>query len=385
MSPPLPREQFPVTDRYCYLNHAGVAPIPLAAADEIRAAAHDFAVEGGVAFERWEAREHDARGAAARLMGVPPVDVALIKNTTEGLAFVANGLAWQPGDRVIVPNHEFPSNVYPWLALRDRGVTVEFVEPVGPGRTLPLELFAETLAAGPVRLVAVSWVQFGRGWRVDLPGLGQLCREHGALLCVDAIQGLGVLPAAFEAWGVDFAAADAHKWLLGPLGIGALYVRGERRELLRPLEPGWASVAHREEWDNLDLVYDDSARRFEGGSANNLTVPGFAAAMELLLSTGIDAIWRHVDGLCATLVAGLEDIGATVLSERSGGGGSGIVTFTLDGLDAGGVWQALEAEGIVCAPRAGGVRLAPHGYNDGEEMERLVEAVAAIAANSRRR
>lgn len=386
-SPPLPRCEFPVVERWCYVNHAGVAPLPRRAEAEITAAAHDFTIDGGVAFDQWERREDDARAAVARLMNVPVNDVALVKNTTEGLGFVANGLDWRPGDRVVVPNHEFPSTIYPWLALRDRGVNVELIEPVGPGGALPLERFAEAFTRGPVRLVALSWVQFGRGWRTDLAGLGRLCREHGALLCVDAIQGLGVIPADFDAWGVDFAMADGHKWLLGPLGVGAFYVRAERRDLLRPLEPGWASVAHREEWDNLELVYDDSARRFEGGSANNITIPGFAASMELLLATGIDAIWQHVDDLCTALCDGLAEAGASLLTERpgdarSGEGRSGIVTFAVDGIEADDVWQALDREGIVCSPRGGGVRLAPHGYNDQTDIERIVDAVAAIVRSA---
>ncbi|MCX7620926.1 MAG: aminotransferase class V-fold PLP-dependent enzyme [Acidimicrobiales bacterium] len=387
-STPLPRTEFPVAERYCYLNHAGVASIPRIAAAAIADAAHDFAANGGLATGRWGEREEDARSAAARLMNVPTHDIALIKNTTEGLGFVANGLDWQPGDRVLVPDFEFPSTIYPWLALRDRGVVVELIEPVGRGRRLPVELFADALDRGPARLIAVSWVQFGRGWRVDLAELGQLCRDRGTLLCVDAIQGLGVIPADFEAWGVDFAMADAHKWLVGPLGIGALYVRGERRELLRPVEPGWASVAHREEWDNLELVFDDSARRFEGGSVNAITIAGFAASMELLLEVGVDRIWQHVDRLCSELAGGLVDAGASLLTERPDGvvfneGRSGIVTFAVDGADPEDVCEALEQDGIVCSPRGGGIRLAPHGYNDQAEIERAVAAVAAIVRRGR--
>lgn len=377
-STPLPRDQFPVTEGFTYLNHAGVSPLPAAALTAIDAAARDFALQGSGAVARWDEDQERVRRRGAELMGVPAQDVAFVKNTTEGLGFVANGLTWQEGDRVVVPDHEFPSTLYPWLALRDHGVVVELVEPVGDGRELPLELFADALGRGGVRLVAVSWVQFGRGWRVALDELSRLCHDHGALLCVDVIQGLGVVPAELECWGVDFAMADAHKWMLGPVGVGLLYVARDRRELLRPLEPGWASVAHREEWDNLELVYDDSARRFEGGTPNSLASAGLGASLDLLLEAGVDAVWHHVDALCARLSEGLESVGANVLTRRHPEHSSGIVTFVPAGGDPTIVVEQLRARGIVCAARGGGVRVAPHGYNTATDIDALVDALATV-------
>lgn len=377
-SPPIAREQFPVTDRYCYLNHAGVAPLPLVAVEAGREFLDDFLHRGGVGFHAWDAHMEPVRASAARLMGVPAADVAFVKNTTEGLSFVANGLRWNPGDRVVVPDHEFPSTIYPWLSLRERGVQVDLIEPVGAGRTLPLEVFEDALTARPTSLVAVSWVQFGRGWRTDLAALGALCHEHGALLCVDAIQGLGVVPADFAAWGVDFAAADAHKWMVGPLGTGVFYVAEAVRDRLRPLEPGWAAVAHREEWDNLELVYDDSARRFEGGSQTLETIHQMGASMDLLLDTGIETIFDHVTALLDHTVAEVLDAGAVVLSDRSVDGRSGIITIDLPGHDADVVVARLETQHIVCAARGGGIRIAPHGYNTLADIDVLTKALARI-------
>lgn len=376
---PLPRDQFPVAERYRYLNHAGVAPLPRCAADAAKEFLDDFVRRGAVRFESWEKRMEAVRSSAARLLGVPSTDVAFVKNTTEGLGFVANGMPWKEGDRVLVPNHEFPSTIYPWLSLRDFGVQVDLLEPVGPGWTLPLELFERALVEQPTRLVAVSWVQFGRGWRTDLAALARLCHDHGALLCADAIQGLGVLPAQLQEWDVDFAMADAHKWMLGPLGTGVLYVAERNRELLRPLEPGWASVVHREEWDNLELIYDASARRFEGGSQTLETIMEMGASLDLLLEAGIDEIWRHVDSLADRATDGLEASGATVLSDRSPQGRSGIVTFGIPGHDATTVWEKLDAQRIICSARGGGVRIAPHGYNTAEEIDTLIDAVVRIA------
>ena len=374
----LPRDAFRAAGRWAYLNHAGVAPPSLPAVEAMHRCALLCAEGGSVPGEALDGRTEEVRASAARLMGVAVEGVAFVKNTTEGLGFVANGLEWAPGDRVVVPDHEFPSTLYPWLALRDRGVVVDLVPTSGPGRTVPLDAVAEVMASGPPpRLVATSWVQFGRGWRTDLAGLATLCRDAGALLCADVIQGLGVVPAELGAWGVDFAMADAHKWLVGPSGVGVLYVRPERLALLRPLEPGWASVAHREEWDNRELVWAPDARRLEGGSANVTGIHAMGASIELLLAAGVDRVWSYVSGLCDRLRSGLAAAGATVLSDGSPGGRSAIVSFEVEGHDPVDVVGRLRERDIVCSPRAGAIRVSPHGYNTAEEIDRLVDEVGA--------
>lgn len=379
--PPLPRSAFLATERWAYLNNAGVAPPSLPAVEAMHRAALECAAGGSVAGDALDERAEEVRASAARLMGVPAADVAFVKNTTEGLGFVAGGLDWAPGDRVVVPDHEFPSALYPWLALADRGVVVDLVPTEGRGRAVPVDALARAVAAGPPpRVVALSWVSFGRGWRTDLAAVGALCRDAGALLCADVIQGLGVVPAELAAWGVDFAMADAHKWLVGPSGCGVLYVRGERLDLLRPLEPGWASVAHKEEWENRELVWAPDAHRLEGGSANLTGICAMGASIDLLLAAGVDRIWAHVSALGARLRNGLAAAGATVLSDPAPEGRSGIVSFVVDGADPAAVVAHLGGRGIVCAPRAGGVRVSPHGYNTADEVDRLVEEVAALAA-----
>ena len=367
-----------MTQHYRYFDHAGVSPIPLVAADAARWWIDRTLTQGKVDYEELEARQEDTRDAAAALMGVPATDVAFIKNTAEGVAFVASGLDWSPGDRVVLPDLEFPSNVYPWLALRELGVQVDLVRPVGEGGTLPIAEFERVLAAGPPpKVVAVSWVQYGRGWRTDIAALARLSHDAGALLCVDAIQGLGVLPAALADWDVDFAMAGGYKWLLGPEGVGVFYVAEHVRDRLRPLEPGWASVAHRGDYENLDLVWADSARRFEAGSPNMLGTMAFGASLQLLLDAGIPQVWAHVDALCDHLVDGLLAIeGVRVLSDRSAEGRSGIVTFNVEGVPTSEVAQRLRDASFVCGTRGGGIRVAPHGYNTVDEIDALVEAAA---------
>ena len=381
MTAPLPRDQFPVAERYRYFDHAGVSPIPRVAADAAIWWANRTLTKGKVDYGELEARQESARATAAALMGVPVNDVAYIKNTTEGLGFVASGLDLEPGDRVVLPNLEFPSTVYPFRALEDRGVRVDLVEPVGEGGALPLDAFERVIRSGPApKLVVVSWVQFARGWRTDVAGLARLAHAAGALFCVDAIQGVGLLPAAFEEWGVDFAMAAAHKWMLGPEGIGVLYVAEQVRDRLRPLEPGWASMAHRAEWGNLTVQWDDSARRFEGGTYNMAGTAAFDASLQLIADTGVSVIWSHVDRLCDHLVSELAEVdGARVLSDRSTDGRSGIVSITVDGVSPDDLAERLNAENFVCGSRGGGVRIAPHGYNTTDEIDELVELVAATA------
>ncbi|MGH9164201.1 MAG: aminotransferase class V-fold PLP-dependent enzyme, partial [Acidimicrobiales bacterium] len=190
MATPLDRADFPVTGRWAYLNHAGVAPLSASVVEATRRCVDEMALDGSLAYGAQAARAEEVRAAAAGLMGVTAGEVAFVKNTTEGLGFVANGLSWSPGDRVVIPDREFPSTLYPWLALADRGVTVDLVPPHGPTWTLPVEAFADVIAAGPPpKVVVTSWVQFGRGWRTDLAALAAVTHEAGALLCVDVIQG----------------------------------------------------------------------------------------------------------------------------------------------------------------------------------------------------
>lgn len=372
---PLDRASFPVTEAWTYLNHAGVAPLPRQSAAAMQAYAGVAAADGGETWQRHEAREAQVRLAGARVMGVDVADVAFIANTTVGLGLVAGGFDWKPGDRVVVPTCEFPSNLYPWLALGDQGVEVVRIEPEGPGDRLDSALFEAALRRGGVRVVAVSWVQFGRGWRLDLEALGRMCREHDSLLVVDAIQALGVIPAEFERWEVDVAAADGHKWMLGPEGLGVLYANERARDRLRVVAPGWNSVVHRQQWDNRDLVLDPTARRFEPGTMNYAGIYGLGASLDLLLEAGVAAVWAHVDGLCTRLAEGLEAADAHVLTDRSEGGGSGIVTFRLPGEAPEETEARLLARRFSVRARGGGVRVAPHGYNTVEEIDALVEAL----------
>jgi cysteine desulfurase / selenocysteine lyase len=369
-SPPLDRSLFPALDPWAYLNaaHTGTPPTPVVQA--MTAAAERQARLGSESCDGSEAAIEEVRRQAAALLGVPATDVAFVKNTTEGMGFVASGLDWCPGERVLVPDGEFPSTAYPWVALEGRGVVVDRPPPDG---------LTEAIASGPPpKVVATSWVQAGRGWRADLAALADACHDAGALLCVDAVQGLGVIPAVLAAWGVDFAAASSFKWLLGPEGAGVLFVQGEHLDRLRVLEPGWNSVADRDAYDDRTVALDPTARRLEGGTLNTAGILGLGAGLDLLMAAGIDRIWAHADALCDRLVGGLTAAGATVLSDRSPAHRSAIVSFTVPGRDPVDVRDSLFAEGVVCSARAGGVRVAPHGYSTEDDVDRLAAVIARL-------
>jgi selenocysteine lyase/cysteine desulfurase len=376
----LPRNQFPVVERYRYFDHAGIAPITSAAGDAVRWWVDRYERQGSLHYDELELRMDRARVSAATLCGVPVDDLAFVKNTTEGLGFVASGLRWQPGDRVVVPDQEFPSTIYPWLALRNLGVRVDLVTPEGDGGVLTVDAFESAITSGPPpKVVATSWVHYGRGWRTDLAGLATVCHDNGSLLCVDAMQGVGVIPADFSTWKVDFAVVGPHKWLCAPRGVGVFYVASDVRDLLRPLEPGWASVAHRGAWANLDLVWDATAKRFEGGSPNEAGIVALGASIDVLLAAGVDRIWHHVDMLCDRLVEGLGALaGVRFLSDRSREGRSGIVTFAVEGIESSDVATHLQREQFACAPRGGGVRLSPHGYIEEADVDALIASVGRL-------
>ena len=376
--PPLPRDQFPIAADVTYLNTALMSPLPVAAVDAMAADAALASRRASAAYDERMATAADVRRRAAALLGVAVDDVAFTRNTTQGLGVVASGLDWREGDRVLLAAGDHPSTELPWRAQVERGVTIDRVPAQGPGGALPLDAFATALDAGGgrVRVVAVSWVQAHHGWRTDLAGLAVLAHEHGALLCVDAIQGLGVLPAALGAWGVDAAAAGAQKWLLGPHGIGLLAVAPELRERLRVAAPSLGSVADDGSGDGMP-TFVASARRYEGGALDHSGLAGLGAGLDLLAGAGVEAVWDWVDHLADRLAVGLAAAGATLLSSR-GEGRSALVAVTVPDRGASDVMAALAAAGVVVAARGDGVRFSPHGWNTEAEVDAAVAAVASL-------
>ncbi len=360
--PALWRDQFPVTREYIYLNHAAVAPLSLRAATAMRQLADDCLLHGSYHYDRWMGVYAGLRSAAARLIKAKPTEIALVKNTSEGVATVALGIDWQAGDKIVAFLEEFPANYYPWKRLEERGIHVEWLSIHDP-----LERIDE--ACRGAKLLAVSFVNYLSGHRVDLQEIGRICHGHGTFFFVDAIQGLGVFPIDVEACHIDALAADGHKWLLGPEGCGILYVRQDCQDAIFPMEFGWTNVARYADYASRDMTLRPDAGRYECGTLNTIGCFGLHAAIEFLLDVGVEHIAPLVQALGDQIAQGVTARGYELAAPRSPQTGAGIVSFRKPGADPRLIVHQLRQRGILAAPRQGWVRASPHFYISPEDIE----------------
>ncbi len=364
------RALFPVTQSYNFLNHAAVAPLSKPAADAVRQYVQEGLDEAGVRSGFYKHAEH-VRRVAAEFINAGPDEVTFVKNTTEGLGWVANGLNWNTGDNVITTRVEFPANMYPWMGLEPRGVRLKTVAEEN-GR-IPLERIAEAIDSR-TRVVAISAVQYASGFRTDLAELGRICKEKGVLFCVDAIQMLGMLPLDVRAMQIDFLSADGHKWLCAPEGCGIFYCNRSLLGHLHPVMAGWMCMKDARDYGNYRFEYVETACRFDTGSYNLAGIYGLGASIEMFRELGMEQVGAHVLMLTDRLVAGVREKGYRVVSSRQPGEASGIVAFTSGLHDMAAVRGHLESEyRVVIALREGRLRASPHVYNTVEEIDQLIE------------
>ena len=366
------REEFPITRNYNFQNHAAVAPLCRRAAE----AAREYlkrAEEYCYLDSKFYKHADYVRQRAAQLINANPDEVTFIKNTSEGLNFVANGLNWNSGDNIVTTNVEFPANIYPWQALQSRGVNLNMV--LEEDGRIPLEKLIGAINSR-TRLVTISSVQFASGFRTDLATLGEHCASMGVLLCVDAIQSLGALPIDVKAMNIDFLSADGHKWLCGPEGLGIFYVRKELQGHLRPSCVGWLSMKNYFDFSRYRFDFREDIRRYDSGAYNLAGVYALGGAIDLLLEIGIERITARILALTDRLVAGARDKGYRIVSSRRPAEASGIVAFRSDVHDHEEVQQHLQSEHrIVIAVRSGRLRASPHMYNSEKEIDRLIEVL----------
>jgi len=366
------RRQMPVARKWAYLDHAAVAPLP----EPARAAVVDWAdaaaAEGDTAWAAWNDQVEELRRVAARMIGAAPEEIALVRNTTEGINLVAEGYPWRRGDNVVTLADEFPSNLYPWMQLAGRGVQTRRV-PTDDGR-VDLDRVAAACDRR-TRIVTISWVSYSSGWRNDVDRLAEIAHDRGALLFLDAIQGLGVFPLDVRQTEVDFLAADGHKWMLGPEGAGIFFARREHLERLRPIGVGWNSVVHARDFTRIELVLKETAERYEGGSQNMVGMIALGASLKLLGRFGQDAIAGRVLQVTDLACRRLGEIGAHIFSDRSEQHSSGIVVFGLPNVDPEAVRRRCLERGVVLSCRSGRLRISLHAYNDASDVERLVQAL----------
>jgi selenocysteine lyase/cysteine desulfurase len=364
----------PVVRRWAFFDHAGVSPLPHPTLQAMTSYATDLAENGAANWSSWMRRVEVARALTARLLHASPADIAMVRNTTEGVTLVAEGFPWQPGDNVVLPDIEFPSNRLPWTNLASRGVEVRLV--AAPQRVVDLEAI-ESACDRRTRIVAASWVDYAAGWRIDAAALAEIAHRHGALLFLDVIQGLGVIPLDVTQTPVDFLAADGHKWLLGPEGAGVMYVRPQHLDVLRPFGLGWNSRQSGHDFSQTDVPLKTAASRYEGGTFPLATFVGLAASLELLTQQPLEHVHQRLRYLTDLACERLQRLGAAIATRRQEGHDSGIIAFELPGQEPHQVVQRCRAHGVYLNVRAGRIRLSPHVYNDEGDLERLIGVLQA--------
>jgi cysteine desulfurase/selenocysteine lyase len=371
-------ERFPVAKRQIFVAHAGVTPLPKCAADamisHIRRSCEDHQEFGEVL------RDIDrTRTVCADLIGADKSEIALLGPTSLGLSLFANGVTWRAGDEVVCYQDDYPSNVYPWMALASQGVKIRHLRPEKPGRITP-ELVERELSSR-TRLVALASCHYLSGWRIDVDAIGALLHERGVLFSVDAIQTLGAFP--FSARFVDFLSADAHKWMLGPMAIGIVYVAKRNFELCRPTLLGSWNVHSPHFLAQETMKFHETAQRYEPGVLNVTGVYGMQASLEMLEATGLETVSSTILDVRDHLHGLLEQMGFEFLSpSREEPLRSGIVTARHPGVDINSLFSALERERITASLRVAResgewLRFSPHFYNTRAEMERIAEVLQA--------
>ncbi len=378
MDPLTARDLFPITDHYIFMNHAGVSPMSQRARAGL-AGLIDVLTNRPYPDGLAQGEADELRASLGRLIGADPDTIGITRGTAHGISLLAHGLDWKAGDNVVGTRGEYPANVYPWLALGERGVEYRRAEPYG-GR-VTLEAILEHVDER-TRVVALSHVEFWNGYRVDLKRIGAELDRRGVLFAVDAIQSVGALRLNMAELPVDFLAAGAYKWLLGPNGMGFCYCRPELLRRLRPVLVGTGSVKRNHEYFDLDYDLCETSRRFEESAVSVLGASAFRVAVDLLLEVGTGVVEERVLALAGQLAQGLAERGYEVVEPwpRDPQEASGIVSFRKPGSHAQEVTRDLNAARIVGRAHSDFVRLAPHFYNTAEEVERVLDVLAPQGA-----
>jgi cysteine desulfurase/selenocysteine lyase len=370
----LRRHEFPVARDKIFLGHAGVCALPRRVTD----AMSDYAREAGTGDQEqfvYPGVLNDARKLTAEILHCAPEEIALVGPTSLALSLIASGLKMRRGENVLIYFDDYPSNVYPWTAMAERGIEVRLMNTRGLGQIRAMDIMGQV--DENTRLVALASCHFISGHRIDINAIGKYLRERGILFCLDAIQTLGAFPTTVEY--VDFLAADAHKWLLGPCGAGVMFVRRELQEKLTPRIYGWHNVRCPDFVAQEQITFRNDARKYEAGTHNLIGVVGMMAAMKLLKEIGIENIADELRRKRAWLVPALQAKGFSVLNaDASPATSSGIISFFSREKDVTALNQKLLDAKIFASLRADRkgqkyIRLSPHFYNTDAELNRVIE------------
>ncbi len=370
------KKEFLLDESILYLNHAAVSPWPQRTADAVHRFANENTTLGATNYLVWLEKEAELRQQLKRLINAPSVDdISLLKNTSEALSVVAEGIEWQTGDNIVSSDEEFPSNRLPWLAQAKNGVAFRQVS-LSKGRS-PEEALIDA-CDDKTRLLTISSIQYGTGTCLNLTVLGEYCYENNILFCVDAIQSLGALPFNCQTIKADFVMADAHKWLLGPEGIALFYCKAEIRDSLNLHQFGWHMVKDVGNYDSKESGYADSGRRFECGSPNMLGIHALSASLSLIEEIGMENISANIINNISYLIDLLKNIpGLTFVSPTIKPHYAGIVTFTIEGTNMPELYSKLMKNRLICANRAGGIRFSPHFYTSRKIIDNSLEVLVS--------
>lgn len=371
----------PAARKWAYFDHAAMSPLPQPTADAFQKWLAEAVDTGGPVWGQWVKGVESLRQTAARLIGASADEIALVGSTTAGISLVAEGIDWRAGDNVVTLADEFPSNVYPWFNLAGRGVETRRVPTEASGE-LDIDRLAKA-CDGRTRVVTLSWIGFATGYRHDVKRIVEVAHAKGAMVFLDAIQGLGAFPLDVDEMGIDFMAADGHKWLLGPEGAGIAYIRREHLEVLRPMGVGWHSVMPGQDFTHIELNLRPTAARYEGGAQNNAGMLALGASLEQLIELGIESVAEAVLDITEKACQRLEEIGAKVVTNRrpdhrGGNQRSGIVAFEMPNCDPMALKRHAMRQDVVFSCRAGRLRISPHAYNNEEDLDRLLEALTTF-------
>ena len=363
------RQEFPVTNNRIFFDHAKVAPVPHRLRETVEAFVENASEHGTANYARWMEDIQSVRESFAYLINADASEIAFVKNTSEGISIVANGIDWKKGDNVVIPDIEFPSNVYPWWNLQRFGVETRMVQSVN-GR-VPFDQIVDQVDCR-TRVISVSSVECNSGFRNNLERIGGFCKEKGILFCVDAIQSLGALPMDVKKYQIDFLAADGHKWLLSVEGCGGFYVAKKALDKLYPAVVGWDSVINAHDFMNYDFTFRPDAKRFEEGSFNVMSIKALGASLSLLHEVGMHMVTERIFKLGDTILEQLQKhdlkiLNSTVPEERSG-----IVSFT-GPFDLYKFRTHMHDHDVSLTVRDGLVRVSPHFYNTEDEVARFFD------------
>jgi cysteine desulfurase / selenocysteine lyase len=366
------RALFPATRKYAYLNSAAVSPMPTVTADAVYSQLKDASENGTLNYTEWIATKERARALVAEMLNVRAEQIAFMRNTSDGLSTIANGLRWQTGDNIVTFAKEFPANFYAWRMIRDRfGVELRLCSE-RDGR-IDLNEFISLIDSN-TKLVSISAVQFASGFRADLERIGEAAHKVNALFAVDIIQGFGAMPFDLPAQMVDIAAGASHKWLCSPEGCGILYLSDRARERVEPTLVGWISVEKPWNFDDFEQPFKSTALAWESGTSGASLFYGLEQSLKLLSAAGAENIENYLEDLSdyfCELIAGKN---CEVVSSRVRGEKSQIVCIKyLNGLTSNEIAKRLEDEKIIVAPRGERIRIAPHFFNNRADIERLAE------------